>query len=131
MVIVDSAVWIDLLRGRDTPHVAIFEKEAGVQEIGIPDLVLYEVLQGVRPATKFDEVKSRLLTFPMTAVGGKNVALKAVENARRLRSLGVQTKTVDCLIATFCIENGHLLLTSDADFSAYAEHLGLILLSPV
>jgi predicted nucleic acid-binding protein len=128
MVIVDSSVWVDLLRGNDTPQVAIFEKEAGVQEIGLPDLVLYEVLQGVTPAAKFEKVKSGLLTFPVIALGGKELALNAVENSRELRSLGVKPATVDCLIATFCIRNGHLLLTSDTDFTPYAEHLGLVLL---
>jgi predicted nucleic acid-binding protein len=34
-------------------------------------------------------------------------------------------KTVDTLIATFCIENSHQLLHQDRDFSHFEKHLGL------
>lgn len=40
-------------------------------------------------------------------------------------SLGVTVcKTIDCLIATFCIERGYRLLHNDKDFDVYAKHLG-------
>jgi len=34
--------------------------------------------------------------------------------------------TIDCLIATFCILEGHRLLHRDRDFDSFEEHLGLI-----
>jgi hypothetical protein len=34
-------------------------------------------------------------------------------------------KTIDSLIATYCIENGHDLLHNDSDFDGYEKHLGL------
>lgn len=39
-------------------------------------------------------------------------------------------KTIDCLIATFCIEAGHSLLQRDHDFDPFAEHLGLCAVQP-
>jgi predicted nucleic acid-binding protein len=36
--------------------------------------------------------------------------------------------TVDAIIATFCIERGHVLLHSDRDFDGFELHLGLIVL---
>ena len=34
-------------------------------------------------------------------------------------------KTIDVIIATFCIRNGHVLLHADRDFEPMTEHLGL------
>ena len=34
-------------------------------------------------------------------------------------------KTTDTLIATRCIQDGHVLLYSDRDFDPFVEHLGL------
>ena len=33
--------------------------------------------------------------------------------------------TIGCLIATFCIGTGHLLLHNDDDFDPFEQHLGL------
>jgi hypothetical protein len=47
-------------------------------------------------------------------------------NYRLSRRQGVTTlKTVDVIIATFCIRNGHVLLHADRDFEPIREHLGL------
>ena len=37
-------------------------------------------------------------------------------------------KTIDALIATFCIRHGHTLLHSDRDFDGFERHLGLCVL---
>jgi predicted nucleic acid-binding protein len=43
-----------------------------------------------------------------------------------LRHRGVTVrKTIDVIIATFCVRNGHVLLHADRDFAPMAEHLGL------
>jgi predicted nucleic acid-binding protein len=39
-------------------------------------------------------------------------------------------KTIDCLIATFCLRQGHALLHSDRDFDAFEERLGLQVIRP-
>ena len=58
-----------------------------------------------------------------------DVAVQRAANYRRLRQRGIPVrKTIDLIIATFCIATGHTLLTSDRDFLPMAEHLGLKLL---
>jgi predicted nucleic acid-binding protein len=53
------------------------------------------------------------------------MAIAAAENYRRLRKRGVTVrKSVDVLIATWCIENDVELLHADRDFDAM-EPLGL------
>jgi hypothetical protein len=43
-----------------------------------------------------------------------------------LRQRGITIrKTIDVMISTFCIRNGHILLHGDRDFAPMAEHLGL------
>jgi predicted nucleic acid-binding protein len=39
-------------------------------------------------------------------------------------------KTMDSLIAAFCIENNHQLLHSDSDFDGYEDHLVLWVIHP-
>jgi hypothetical protein len=127
MVIVDSSVWIDLLRNRETAETLAFERLAAEEEIGLGDLVLYEVLQGVKPAGRLEKVKSYMLTFDVFTMGGRDLALEAVHSAHILRAKGIQVSMVDCLIATFCIVSGSRLLTSDRHFGPFVDALGLAL----
>ncbi|MHB9038447.1 MAG: type II toxin-antitoxin system VapC family toxin [Armatimonadota bacterium] len=125
MVIVDSSVWIDLLRYRETPETLAFERMAADEEIGLGDLILFEVLRGIRDDNQFEKVKSHLLTFHVFTMGRRDLALEAISHARSLRSRGVQVATVDCLIATFCLVSGSRLLSSDHHFQPFVDYLGL------
>lgn len=125
MVIVDSSVWIDLLRRVQTPETVLFKEIATSEELGLGDLILYEVLRGVKPIERLEKIKSVLLSFSVFTMGGRDIALEAVHNALALRKHGVQPQAVDCLIATFCIVSGSRLLTSDRDFEPFEKLLGL------
>ena len=96
MVIVDSSVWIDLLRKRETPETLAFERLAAEEEIGLGHLILYEVLQGMTPADKVEKVKSYMLNFDISSTGGRDLALEAVHNAHTMRARGIQVATIDC-----------------------------------
>jgi predicted nucleic acid-binding protein len=39
-------------------------------------------------------------------------------------------KTIDCLIATFCLAGDHALLHSDCDFDAFEQALALRVIHP-
>jgi len=57
---------------------------------------------------------------------GRDIALASAQNYRKLRAAGVTVrKTIDVMIATFCIENDHTLLHADRDFDPMEMHLGL------
>jgi predicted nucleic acid-binding protein len=57
---------------------------------------------------------------------GPEIAVAAARNYRRLRARGITVrKTIDTLIATFCIARKHLLLHSDRDFDSFERYLGL------
>lgn len=126
MWIVDSSVWIDYFNGVITPQTDLLDAALGQQEIGLGDIILAEVLQGFRSQRDFERARDALLRFPIFTIGGVDIALKSAVNFRLLRRHGVTVrKTVDCLIATFVIENGFSLLHSDRDFDAFEVHLGL------
>lgn len=70
--------------------------------------------------------KARIETLPYANRVGREVALRSAENYRLLRRRGVTVrKTIDVLIATFCIINDHVLLHRDRDFKAMENWLGL------
>jgi predicted nucleic acid-binding protein len=126
MWIVDSSVWIDYFGGDLIPQTDLLHAALGRQTIGLGDIILCEVLQGYRRQRDFEAARQALLQFPIYTVGGTEIALKSAENYRALRRQGITVrKTVDCLIATFVIENGFSLLHSDRDFDAFETHLGL------
>jgi hypothetical protein len=55
---------------------------------------------------------------------GKELAITSAENHRLLRRKGVTvTKTIDVIIATFCISNNLPLPHSDKDFQTIEKHL--------
>jgi predicted nucleic acid-binding protein len=127
MVIVDSSVWIDYFNGRDIPEVAKLDRLLETELLGVGDLILTEVLQGFRQDKDYQTAKRLLTSLTVFEMLGAGMAIKSADNFRDLRKKGITVrKTIDVMIATFCIENGHELLFSDKDFTPFVEHLGLM-----
>lgn len=126
MVIVDTTVWVDYFRGIRNPETEWVDREADKKRMGLTDLILCEVLQGVRSEREFRLLQAELLEFEVFQAGGVDLAVAAASNFRRLREKGrTVRKMVDCLIATFCLANGHILLHRDRDFDVFEENMGL------
>lgn len=126
MIVVDSSVWIDFPNGRPTPEVDRLHDLLGARPLLIGDLILLEVLQGLRSDADAARVEAALRRFEVQPMLDADLAVLAAAHFRRLRSLGITVrKTVDLIIGTFCIASGHALLTADRDFLPLARHLGL------
>jgi predicted nucleic acid-binding protein len=131
MVIVDTTVWIDYLNGAGTPEVEWLDRETSRQRLGLLDLMACEVLQGLSTDEQAVRVLRHLRRFEIFQTGGIELAVAAARNYRHLRSRGrTVRKTIDCLIATFCIDQNHALLHHDRDFDAFEELLGLQVVNP-
>ena len=131
MVIVDSSVLIDYLGGFSNPGTAWLDGQSGLRRVGITNLILTEVLQGIRDDAKFAATLKAFSQFAFFEIGSNELAVQSARNYRTLRGLGVTIRsTVDCLVATFCIEEGHELLHRVSDFDAFEKHLGLRVLHP-
>jgi len=127
VILVDSSVWIDYFRGVSTRQTERLDLLLGGEELAIGDVILTEVLQGFTRQRDFDLALAQLSALTLVEIGGRDIAVKAAVNFRRLRALGATPrKTIDTLIATRCIEDGHALLFSDRDFAPFVERLGLV-----
>jgi predicted nucleic acid-binding protein len=126
MVIVDTSVWIDYLNAVETAETEWLDRELARQRLGLLDLMLCEVLQGLRSDDEAKRVSAELERFEIFESGGVELATDAARNYRLLRTRGRTVRmTIDCLIATFCLRNGHALLHCDRDFQPFEELLGL------
>jgi predicted nucleic acid-binding protein len=126
MIIVDSTVWVDYVNGKSNEETRLLEARIGREEIGLIDLILCEVLQGLRSEREIQEIESELLEFSIFRTGGTGMAVETAMNYRKLREKGITVrKTIDCWIATFCIREGHELLHRDRDFDPFESELGL------
>ena len=126
MILVDSSVWIDYFRGKRSSEVDRLHALFGEEALIGGDIILAEVLQGFRSQADFDASLRLFATLLTVDLVGREVAIEAARNFRRLRAKGVTVrKTIDTLIATWCILNDVPLLYSDRDFDPFVEHLGL------
>lgn len=126
MVIIDTTVWIDYLRGVSNKETDYLDREVARQRFGLTDLILCETLQGISDEKSFTRVLTELRKFELFETGGSDLAIQAARNFRHLRRRGrTVRKTIDCLIATFCLQHGHSLLHRDRDFDHFEELLDL------
>lgn len=131
MVIVDTTVWIDYFRGRSTPETDWLEEAVARERLGLVDLILCEILQGFDRNADFAAASRELSAFEILETGGSAIALAAAHNYRFLRTRGrTVRKTIDCIIATFCLAHDHQLLHRDRDFDAFEALLGLSVVHP-
>lgn len=118
MILADTSVWVDFLRGEDSHqrrmlHGLIEDEE----DIAISEIIFTEILQGIKNDREFQAIKDYLLEFPMYGPKGIETYLHAVRIYRDCRKRGRTVRsTVDCIIAAICIENDLVLLHKDSDF---------------
>jgi hypothetical protein len=126
VILVDSSVWIDLLNNVVTEPAARLRQLIRNSPILVGDLILCEVLQGLRTEAQAKLVERSLGRFEPVSLLDPALAIKTAANYRFLRRQGITVrKTIDLMIGTFCIERGHSLLHSDRDFEPMERFLGL------
>lgn len=126
MIIVDTSVWIDYVNGAETIQTNLLDIELKNRRVATGDLIIAEFLQGFRDDKQFQEAKEIMDSLEYFDFVGREIALNAAQNFRKLRKKGITIrKTIDVLIATFCIEYGFELLHNDRDFDPMEDVLGL------
>lgn len=131
MLLVDTSVWVDYFNGIENPQTDYLHENLDRTPILVGDLILAEILQGFRSESDFEKVRRVLGKFIQADMVGTELAVQSARNFRFLRQKGITVrKTIDSLIATFCIENDHQLLHNDSDFDGYEKHLGLQVVHP-
>jgi hypothetical protein len=126
MIVADTSVWVGFFNGFESPQVAALRRAIAGAEVIMGDLILAEILQGFRSDNSYRAVRQRLLALDIVTLCGRDVALEVADNYCNLRARGVTVrKTVDMIIATYCIRHALPLLHRDRDFDAMEKHLGL------
>lgn len=126
MIFVDSSVWIDFFNGKQSAETDYLDGLLGSEPIGLGDLILIEVLQGFRRDQDYNTARRLLTSLTVFTLGGQDIAIRSADNFRLLRKKGVTVrKTIDVLIATFCIGRNLPLLHSDKDFEPFHRYLKL------
>ena len=126
MIVVDSSVWIDYFSGKKSPAAEKLDSLLGDTPIAAGDLMLVEVLQGFRSDSDFATARELLMSLTVVNLLNTSIALKSAANFRTLRKKGITVrKTIDTIIATYCIENNFALLYSDKDFQPFRQYLNL------
>ncbi len=123
MIVVDTSVWIDVLNGVDSPRalqaVALVE---GGEPVALTDVVMTEVLQGLRSTREARLVERHLRGFPVLRLQRLDDFVLAAELYRTARGKGMTIRrTLDCLIAAPCVRTGAPILHADADFDRLAS----------
>ena len=118
MILVDTSVWVDFLKGESSHHRRTLHRLIEDEEdISITDIILTEILQGIKNDRDFKSAKDYLLEFPIYGPKSIETYIMAAQLNRDCRKKGKTVKkTVDCIIAAICIENDLTLLHKDADF---------------
>ncbi len=128
MILVDSSVWIDYFRGVENAHTVQLDEwlDTPVLEVGVADLVVFEVLRGFLNSRARQQAEDFLLDLHTVEIGGIANALQAAEHDRALRAKGYTIASpIDVLLASYCITHNHTLLHRDADFDVMQTLRGL------
>ena len=127
MILVDTSVWIDYFNGVNSEETDKLDTALINGTVAIGDIILLEILQGIRNDKEYSKTKTMLATLDQYEMFGHSMVSKCTDNYRILRKKGITIrKTADIIIASFCIENKLPLLFSDRDFVPFVEYLKLI-----
>lgn len=126
MILVDTSVLIDFLKGQTNAKTLLFE-EILSREIpfGLSPYTFQEVLQGARNEKEYKHLHDYLSTQTIYYLPEE---IATYEKAARLyfdlRRKGMTPRsTIDILIALTAIENKLMLLHNDRDFDLMAEQV--------
>jgi len=120
MLLVDSTVWIDWLRGNDTDAVRFVQSRESQEELALTQMIYLEVLQGVISQRQFEATRrvlgAQTLVQPLEPVATFEDAAQLYRSARQ-QGLTIR-KPTDCLIAAIALEQNALLVHNDRNFLA-------------
>ncbi len=132
MIVVDTSVWVDVLNDNATTQAAqCVELIEGGEPVALTDIVLTEILQGLRSDREARLVERHLSAFPILRLEDlQDFALAASLYRTARRAEIAIRKTLDCLIAAPCVRTNAPLLHADSDFDRLASCTSLRVWQP-
>jgi predicted nucleic acid-binding protein len=121
--LVDTSVWINFFKGIETESSKFLISNLNNIIIATCPTIVQEMLQGVTSNVSERTVKSHFDNLTKLHEDAYDMAVKAAELYRDLRTKGVTIrKPNDCLIAIYAMSNKLTLLHDDRDFQFIAQH---------
>jgi predicted nucleic acid-binding protein len=122
LILIDTSAFTEFLNKTGSPFDREIESLISKdKETAIADIVLTEVLQGIKNDKDYAEVKKSLLSFPVYSLKGVDSFIAAADLYRKCRKKGLTIRnTIDLLIAQIALENDLILLHNDKDFDTLA-----------
>jgi predicted nucleic acid-binding protein len=105
-----------------TTFEALMQSDAA---LGLPGIVLQEILSGLPSERVFRELRAKLLGAFTILPASVDDHLEAARLKNLCISKGTNVSGIDCLIAAIAIAGAHQLFTADADFRAIQKHSAL------
>ena len=123
MILVDSSVWIDLLRDEKTQQTRALHELLRQREAALTAVIYQEILQGASTPAHFTKLKNHFRTLPFLNPAHPIETWEAAAQLyMRCRERGVTPRSPhDCLVARIAIEHRVALLHDDRDFEKIAR----------
>lgn len=123
MILVDTSVWISFFNKEDSRAAKRLKRLLESEEdLCLTDLILVEILQGIKDDNLFEEIKNYLLTFPILRARNLDTFIHAAQIYRLCKKKGKPVKkTIDTIISAVALENGVEILHQDKDFEQIAS----------
>ena len=133
MILFDTSVLSRVFRRRRPGaeerrlQVVFEELMASDVPLGLPGIVLQEVLSGIRSPRQFSDLTTKLLAAFAVVPAGVPEHVEAARVKNACLGKGLSVSGIDCLIAACAITGNHELFALDEDFEAIAKHAPLTL----
>lgn len=123
MVLVDTSIIIDFINNNK------YRKEINALLSGkafyTTEIIVMEVLQGIKDDKKYDKIKSFWESLPLVEVKYEDF-VKAANIYRNCRKKGITIrKSIDCIIAAIAMGNNLELFSNDRYFDNIRKHFEL------
>ena len=126
MILPDTSAWIDHLRGTASAAAVSLRRALRSERLIVGDLILVEVLQGIRHEQDVATATALLYRHPVRSMCGAAIAEEAASNYCFLSRQGITIRgTIDVVIATWCISVGARIIHNDRDLAVMEDALGL------
>ncbi|MCX6544007.1 MAG: PIN domain-containing protein [Acidobacteria bacterium] len=134
MILLDTSVLSRVFRrkhpGVEERRLKVVFEELMTSDVplGLPGIVLQEVLSGVRSHRQSSDLSVKLLAAFAVLPEGITEHVEAARIKNACLAKGLNVSGGDCLIAACAITGNHELVAVDGDFEAIAKHAPLTLL---
>lgn len=123
--LVDTSVWIEFLRGTETPATRHLRRDLG-RRVVTSEPVMLELLAGAMPGPRTSELERLLLSQTWFGIEPRLDYRGAVEVFHATRATGHQPRSLqDCLIAAIALRGNRPVAHRDVDYEHIAAATGL------